>query len=259
MVHGSMVGLAIAERQPDGGARLLSFLVEPPWRRRGIGGGMLGRLMLFLQQEGIRPLGVRYQATPLTAMAFEPLLAKLGWSPPRTDFVLCEGLSESLATVDWARRHPIRAPYQVLPWDQLSAEQQHQLTLLEAPAELRPAPASGDIEAAVSLALLHHSAPVGWLLVHRTGSTSVRYSSLYVAPAHRGRARGLALLAAGFRRQHEAGIPLARAAIDSRNGAMLRVLRRHLEPHLSATGSSRSSRAPEALQPWMQQSETGPP
>ena len=71
---------------------------------------------------------------------------------------------------------------------------------------------------------------LGWVLAHRTGADSVRYSSLFVAEEHRGQARGLALLAEGFRRQHNADIPIARAAIDLRN-----------------IGSSRVSQAPALL------------
>jgi ribosomal protein S18 acetylase RimI-like enzyme len=85
---------------------------------------------------------------------------------------------------------------------------------------------------------------VGWLIAHRTGAKSVRYSSLFVAPAHRGRARALALLSEGFRRQHAAAIPTARAAIDRHNTAMLRLLKRHLGAHLSGIGRSRFSQAP---------------
>ena len=85
---------------------------------------------------------------------------------------------------------------------------------------------------------------MGWLLALRTGATSVRYSSLFVAPAHRGRARALALLTEGFRRQHAAAIPTARAAIDRRNSAMLRLFKRHLSAHLSSIGRSLISLAP---------------
>jgi hypothetical protein len=99
------------------------------------------------------------------------------------------------------------------------------------------------------LALLHHGTPVGWLLAHRTGPNSVRYSSLFVAPDHRSRARALALLAEGFRRQHAATIPTARAAIDRRNTAMLRLLKRHLGVHLSSIGRSRLTQAPPLQAP----------
>ena len=97
---------------------------------------------------------------------------------------------------------------------------------------------------AISLALLHNDAPVGWVLAQATGADSVRYSNLFVAPDHRGRARGLSLLAHAFRRQHDACIPIARAAIDGRNTAMLRLIKRHLSIHLHAIGSSRISQAP---------------
>jgi GNAT superfamily N-acetyltransferase len=85
---------------------------------------------------------------------------------------------------------------------------------------------------------------VGWLLAHRTSPSSVRYSSLFVAPAHRGRARALALLNEAFRRQHAAAIPTARAAIDRRNTAMIRLLKRHLGAYLLAIGRSQLSLAP---------------
>ena len=56
MAAGVMVGFAIAERRADGGAQLLSLKVDPAWRRRGIGTGLLQRLMVFLAKEGIAPL-----------------------------------------------------------------------------------------------------------------------------------------------------------------------------------------------------------
>ncbi len=248
MAAGVMVGFAIAERRADGGAQLLSLKVDPLWRRRGIGTGLLQRLMVFLAKEGIAPLSLRYKASSELSTCFEPILARLGWSPPRTDFVLLEGRSDQLAAIDWADRFPITAPYGLLPWSQLSASQQAQAATLDAPAELQPPADPRGLEPAISLALLHHHAPVGWLLAHRTSAASVRYSSLYVAPAHRSRARALALLAEGFRRQHAATIPTARAAIDRRNTAMLRLLKRHLGAHLNAIGRSRLSQAPP-LQP----------
>ena len=113
---------------------------------------------------------------------------------------------------------------------------------------LPPARLDG-IEPAVSLALLHNGALVGWLIAHRTGPARLRYSSLFVAPAHRGRARALALLVEGFRRQHAAAIPTARAAIERRNSAMVSLLKRHLGAHLSSIGRSRVTQAPTLIPP----------
>ena len=241
MAAGAMVAFAIAERRGDGGARLLSLKVESAWRRRGIGTGLLQRLMVFLTEEGIGPLSVRYQASPEVSTSFEPILARLGWSPPRPDFLLLEGRSEQLAAIDWADRHPITAPYQLLPWHALNGSQRAGAAMLEAPAEVQPPPDPRGLEPAICLALLYHDDLVGWLLAQRTGATSVRYVSLFVAPAHRGRGRVMALLAEGFRRQHSAAIPVGRTAIEIGNSSMLRLLQRHLGAHLSGIGHSRRS------------------
>ena len=130
-----------------------------------------------------------------------------------------------------------------MAWGQLSDRQRRVAADLGAqvlgsgpdPEELQPDPQ-------LSLALLHQGEPVGWLLVRRTGHDSVRYASLFVAPAHRGRARALALLHEGFRRQHAAAIPLARAALAPGQDGMERLLRHHLGVHLQAIGQLRVSR-----------------
>jgi uncharacterized protein (TIGR03032 family) len=262
MAEGRLVGLAIAERLADGCAQLLSFKVEPLWRGRGIGTGLLARLMVFLARDGITALKVRYRETTLSHAAFEPMLARLGWRAPQTDFLLLEGRSHQLAAIGWGERHPIRDPYRILPWGELPAEQRQRAAPLEGAPELRPSATEPDPE--LSLTLLHHDAPVGLLLVHRTSAEALRYFSLDVAPAHRGRARGLALLHEGFRRQHAAAIPTARAAIDYRNGAMRRLLRRHLAQHLLAIGRSRTSQVclpPPRAAParaWPDRAEQGP-
>jgi uncharacterized protein (TIGR03032 family) len=244
MAQGVMVGLAIVERQADGGAKVLSLKVDPAWRRRGIGTGLLQRLMVFAAKENITALRLRYKASPELSSSFEPILACLGWSKPQTDFVLLEGHSDHLAAIDWVDRFPITSPYRVLGWSDLSQSQRLEATQLNAPADLLPPSDPKGLEAMASLALLHHDKPVGWLLVDRTGSNSLRYSSLYVAPGHRGHARALSLLNEGFRRQQAAGLPIARAAIDRRNAAMLRLLKRHLGAHLSSISRSCLTQSP---------------
>jgi uncharacterized protein (TIGR03032 family) len=257
MASGVMVGFAIAECHADGGAKLLSLKVDPAWRRRGIGTGLLQRLMVFLAKEGIAQLTLRYRASPEISACFEPILARLGWSPPQTDFVLLNGRSDQLASVDWADRFPITAPYSLLGWSQLSEKQRAQAAALDTPPELRPLVDPQGLEPAISLALLHHNSPVGFLLAVRTGTGSVCYSSFFVAPGHRSRARALALLAEGFRRQHAAGVRTARAAIGYQNGAMLRLLKRHLGAYGNSIGRSRLSQSPP-LQPSTTQSSSPP-
>jgi hypothetical protein len=245
MVDGVMVALALAERRSDGGAQLLSLMVAPSWRRRGIGTGLLLRLKPVLAAEGIAPVEVRYVANALTTSALEPILERLGWEVPHTDVLLLEGHSSQLAAVGWSDRHPLQAPYSLVAWGQLSDLQRHATTGLGAPAAGHPATQEHfQPDPQLSLVLLHHDEPVGWVLVQRKGADSLSYASLFVAPAHRGRARGLVMLHAGFRRQHAAAIPMARAAIASDNAALVRLVHRHLGVHLQAIGQSRISRSP---------------
>ncbi|WP_332538075.1 TIGR03032 family protein [Comamonas sp.] len=59
MADGTMVGLAIAERQADGGAALVSLMVAPPLRRQGIAKRMVRELKRFLAQQGVQTLAAQ--------------------------------------------------------------------------------------------------------------------------------------------------------------------------------------------------------
>ena len=240
MANGKMVGLAIAERQIDGGA-LRSFCVDPAWRRQGIGTGLLARLMRFIDQEGIGGLTLQYQASELNQLCLEPILRRLGWSTPKTDFLLLEGQVDQLASLPWATNHPITSPYQITPWSALSQHQLQQITQLGAPAALLPPADRSRIELVVSIALLHHNDLVGWVIAEQLSANNLRYSNLFIAETHRSGARGPALLAAAFAKQQQAAIPQARAAIAADNQVMLRLLKRQLQHQLVSIGQSRSS------------------
>ncbi len=241
MADGTMVGMAVAERQADGGAGLISLMVQPDMRRRGLATRMVANLQKFLAQEGVRELRVRYHTNASIVASFEPLLRRLAWATPQTDFVLIQSSAELLATTGWNTRFVIAAPYTLFPWLQATPEDLVAATNLGAPMLLLPPASVHGLEGAVSLGLRHRGSLVGWLIAHRVDAHTVRYSSLYVAPAHRARARGLALLAEGFCRQHQAGIPRAKAAIAPASTAFLRVQQKHLLPFLQGMGQSRSS------------------
>ena len=205
MADGAMVALALAERRSEGGAGLVSLMVAPSWRRRGIGTGLLLRLQRFLASEGIAPLEVRYLATTLTSAAFEPILARLGWQAPRIEQLLLKGHSSRLVAVGWADRHPLRPPYSLVAWGQLS-DRQRRVAADRGGQVLGPGPDPEELQPDPQLS------------------------------------RALALLHEGFRRQHAAAIPLARAAVAPGQDGMERLLRRHLGVHLQAIGQLRGSR-----------------
>jgi uncharacterized protein (TIGR03032 family) len=258
MAGGTMVGLAIAERTPDGQATLVSLLVEPGFRRRGIALHLMVYLQRFLAQQGVQALRVSYHASASLATSFEPLLTRLGWPAPQTDFVLIQSHVDKLAATGWATRYALKPAYSLFPWIEATHADLATAPTLGAPAVLLPPRGAEGLEPAVSLGLRHQGVLVGWLIAHRVALDTVRYSSVFVAPAHRLRGQGLALLAEGFNRQHSAGITQAKAAIAANNAEFLRVFRRHLHRHLTAVGQARSAASP-LLSALDTTTETGTP
>ena len=244
MAGGTMVGLAIAERsaQAPGQATVCSLMVAPAWRRQGIAARLLRHLQRFVSQQGVEALALRYHTSAATPSPVEPLLARLGWPAPRTDFVLLQSSAERLTGTGWDTRFPIAAPYTLFAWADATAADLATALTLDAPPDLLPPSTAADLEPAVSLGLRWHGALVGWLIAHRVDARTVRYASVYVAPAHRGRARGLALLAEGFARQRDAGIPQAKAAIQPGNAVAWPAFERRVSDYFPVVGQARSGR-----------------
>ena len=78
-INGAMVGLAIAEQTSRVTAELISLLVLPACRKRGIGTQLVTYLERAWQRQGCQMVVLRYQPTELTRLALEPLLGKLNW------------------------------------------------------------------------------------------------------------------------------------------------------------------------------------
>ena len=238
MTHGAMVGLVVAERTSASAAGVISLMVEPSWRRRGIGTRLLQLLMAFLAEEGMPALTIRYQAPCDLPAPLDRILMRLGWSAPQQQFLLLEGQAEKLAALPWAERCPLPDRYRLVDWQPSFAAAAEQL---EVPPELQATVRSRSFEPGLSLALLCQEDLVGWLIVERTSETSVRYSSLYVASGHRARGKP----------SHTCGRippPGSSRHTESTCGgrtesqAMLRLVRRHLGQQLSQMSAARWSR-----------------
>jgi GNAT superfamily N-acetyltransferase len=241
MVSGTMVAMAVAERHPDGSASLCSLLVQAPLRRQGIGTRLVAHLQQFLALQGAHRLSVRFTGNAATSASLEPLLARLGWSAPVTHFVLLQGSADKLGTAPWHQRFALSASYTLFPWPQANAADRAAAHMLGAAPELLPPVSDAGIESAVSLGLRHQGQLVGWLIAHRMDATTVRYSCLYVAPGHRSRGQGPALIAEGLQRQQRAGIARAKTAVDVRNPSFLRFCQKHLHPYIDAVSPSRQA------------------
>ena len=80
MLAGTMVGMAIAERHGADQAMLVSLMVQPDLRHRGIATRMTAELQRFLAEQGVCAVSAHYPSGTTTANTFEPLLTRLGWT-----------------------------------------------------------------------------------------------------------------------------------------------------------------------------------
>lgn len=78
-LDGEIVSFAIAELLGDGVAELISLLVLPECRNRGIGTRLIQALEVELVKNGCRQIQVSYPKDDFTDLALLPLLRKLNW------------------------------------------------------------------------------------------------------------------------------------------------------------------------------------
>lgn len=241
-ISGDMVGLAVAELFPDSGAELLSLFVLPACRRRGIGTQLLVQLGKALKQENCPEAAVMYQVSSLTQEALEPMLSKLGWQPPRQTFLLMQTTTEQISRAPWLGKYPLGEGFGLFPWPELTPDDGQQLQQLDFPPPLSPLSDMKRLEPLNSLGLRHRGQLVGWMVTHRVGPDTIRYSSLFVAEKFRARGRGIALLSAAIQRQIASPATKYTFAVAPESVAMLRFVRRHLRPYLTGVSESRQAR-----------------
>lgn len=97
-VEGTMVGFVIAERLNAQTAEIISLLVLPEYRRRGIGTKLLAYLEREMRQQKCSQLTIVYQQSTAITTVVEPLLQKLAWQPPVMVGNQSKGSWQSLAT-----------------------------------------------------------------------------------------------------------------------------------------------------------------
>lgn len=240
-VDGDMVGFAIAELLPDQTAELISLFVTPAYRQQGIGTRLVGLLDRLLQKQGCAEMRIRYQGTTLTAIALEPILQKLGWKPPATNFLLAQTTRAKIAAAPWLHRYSLPAEFDVFPWGELTAADQAVLQQMPFPQDLSPFTRDQRLESLNSLGLRYRGEVVGWVLTHRVAPDTIRYSTLYTTDRFRALGRGIALMAEAIRRQIASPIPYLKCAVAPHNAQMQQFVRRRLQPYLTQLGEARQA------------------
>lgn len=233
-IEGALIGIALADvRSTAHPCALQSVVVSEAHRGKGIAHGLLTSLERRACDHGFGRIETMYSGASASAPIVERVLAKAGWTiPQETAWVL-----DATMRIREAPWMSVTAPagYEIFPWVELSERDASELRapVHSCPPELGPFP-DEPVEQACSVGVRQQGHVVGWMLTHRVNHETVRYSRLFVSPEHRRRFSGLALVAVALLRQSAAGIPKCLCAVSSGNAAMMRVVRRRLEPYLEA-------------------------
>jgi GNAT superfamily N-acetyltransferase len=228
----ALIGVAFADIRSKAPIGKVQFVVVGAAHRgRGVAQGLIRALERLACDHGSKRLEAMYSGSGASAATVGHVLAKAGWTTPAAPMLILSG-SMRIVEAPWITVVASKA-YEIFPWSELSEREASDLAAPAAamqswPPELGPFPAE-PVELACSVGVRHGGRVVGWMLTHRVKPDLVRYSRLFVDPAHRRRFCGLALVAEALRRQRAAGIPNGLLAVFSANSAMMRIVGRRLE------------------------------
>lgn len=228
-------------RPADGGAEVVSFLVRPEARGRGLGKLLLAAVEAEMARRDQPSVEISFRNTWPSAAAMTALLAGRGWSTPRTHVLLAQ-TDARILELPWLAVRPLPAGYETFPWGELTAEERRDIVRRQQrdpwyPDALSPFHLEDRIDREVSVGLRRQGGDggrvIGWLLAHRVKDDVVQYTSLFVEDGHGKLGRGIPLIAAAARRQEAAGVPRAIFMVQTENRAMRRLLERRMAPYLT--------------------------
>jgi GNAT superfamily N-acetyltransferase len=246
------IGLIIAEisNLPLKQAKILSFFVQPQSRHQGIGLQLMRSLLNYLPEISCQQIEINYQATELTQLALEPILARCQWRSPETTFSLLQTDREHIIQAPWLNKYSLPSSFTIFPWQELTPSEQAELTQRnDYPPSLSPLTQDTRLENLNSLGLRYQGKVVGWCLTHRIDPQTLRYSTMYVEPKFQKLGRGISLIAEAIKRQlNQPQIPYFKWSTAADNQPMLRFNQRHLIPYCTRISESRfSSRASKLI------------
>jgi ribosomal protein S18 acetylase RimI-like enzyme len=233
------VGLVLAEYLPNQNqANILSLMVAQEHRQRGLGTALLMQIEEILKEYGCQQLDILYKLN-LTTPILERLLKQQNWTPASFYSLQCLTNRETFKQAPFLYRYTLPKKFTIFPWVELTAQERTKIKQrengLNYPDELYPFK-EDRIEALYSVGLRYGEEVVGWSIVQRVMPNLVTYKSLFVKPEFQSIGLGVHLFVASANRQlSDEKVTEAMFIVLKDNIRMLRFVKRHLVPYLTAT------------------------
>ena len=233
------VGLVLAEYLPNQNqANILSLMVAQEHRQRGLGTALLMQIEEIVKEYGCQQLDILYKLN-LTTPILERLLKQQNWTPASFYSLQCLTNRETIKQAPFLYRYTLPKKFTIFPWVELTAQERTKIKQrengLNYPDELYPFK-EDRIEALYSVGLRYGEEVVGWSIVQRVLPNCVAYKSLFVKPEFQSIGLGIHLFVASANRQlSDEKVTEAMFIVLKDNTRMLRFVKRHLVPYLTAT------------------------
>lgn len=222
--EGKLIGLTLTEVYHDllrDNAQLYSFIVDPNWRRKGIGRQLFSFTQNWLVQEKkIRSFEFFYVEEDPCAIAVEKILASQGWLPARTQVIK---LYFDVISFNPRWLHyfsPLPESMQIFSWSELLPEDREHIEYLGSQRRfvpyLNPLRDEELILKEASVGLRQNGQIVGWSITKRVDASTICYAILYVDSELLYQSYGIRLLVESIRCQKNLQIPNALFEVNLR-------------------------------------------
>jgi ribosomal protein S18 acetylase RimI-like enzyme len=223
---------------------LLSVYVAPRARCQGMGRLLVGEMESAIAGAGFARAETVYMTGGPGIGFFESVLAHRGWSPPAVRMFVFKGMIRQLQCSPWFGRFELGRGFELFPWSTLGAggmaalQESHARTGWIA-EDLRPWLHSA-LDAS-SLGVRYRGEVVGWVLNHRLGDETIRFTCSFMRRDLSRRARILPAWYESVRRAAEAGYRRLTFTVPARHREMAASALRWGAPWLTFRGETRGS------------------
>ena len=238
LLGSQIIGFVAATRISSGVGRIISLNVELKYRGRGIGTNLIRAIDKMAKTIKLNTLNIYFQCHSGNKCQMDKILKSNNWSKPLQLAVLATSDLNHLRNCMWHEKYPLPNGFIIKNWDR-----SHDIINIfdEAPLGLVETTNSNQIEANISKQLFFNSNMVGWVVADRVANHTIRYSSLYVLPSCRKHGQGLHLLSSALQSQVHSGIPYAKAAVNSNNHMVLKLINRKAQYLIRSTSTNNFS------------------
>ena len=246
---GVPAGLVLAEipDPPADAVEILSLFVSPAFRGAGLGTRLLEETADRLARTGAARLHGVYMTGQPTQEAFERVLAKSGWEPPRTRMLTMRFTVEGAHGTAWYGRYPLGDSLTVFPWTELTPVEREALIRSQQERhwiqpDLEPwrHDASG-FEPVSSLGVRYKGEIVGWVINHALSDKLVRFTCSFLRRDLSRRGKLVPVYSESIRRLSATSFEECTLTVPILHEGMARFLARWCRPVATFFGETRGA------------------